>query len=962
MVVTGPAGTGKTAVLVERFARLLEGGAVAERTALVVRTGRARAAVREAVLSRLGGELPGLPVLRVATVHALARQILGEGAAVSRLAEPPRVLSAQEQFDLVAELLESADPGDWPAYGGMLRSPGFADQVRQFVSRAQEALLSPDELRERAGAAGRTGFLELADFYERYLDVLDAIGAVDFPGLVRAAARVAEDRRGTDPPFDHLLVDDYQDATFATEALLAGLAGLGATSVVLAGDLGSHILSFQGTTDVPLRRAARTFVAEEVELRECHRAPGGPALGAWRAPHPADQHAAVARALRRAHVEDGVAWRDLAVIVRRQGPGLGGLLRALDDAGVPRATPERGVRLRSEPAVRPFLLALRWLADGGERDALVEPLLTSELAGLSPASARALVRAAFAGGGRGRAGASAAGVLDAADAAASLDAGERAAVGRLRDALAAAGEVAGRSALDAFRILWRDLPWSARLVEAADGSARGRRDLDAVTAFADALGEAAEAGHASAAAFLDSLAPDDEGPGVGLGVDDEQAVRVLTAHGAAGMEFDTVAVLDVAEGSFPSLERPEPMFDLGALEGPRSQAEVNRERLEDERRLFRTVLGSARRRALLFVADPQDPEDGSAEPSRFAAELGLAWEPAPAGEADPVTASEAEARWRRTLADPGTPAHERVAALEGLVALPADPVRWWFRRDWTGTADPPSGELRVSFSRLDAFENCPLEYVLGSEVGLESPSGHSAWVGTLVHGLVEDVDAGILPRDLEAVRAEADARWERDRFPSLAVSEAYRRQVRERMLPNWFAEYGGVPALAREQAFAFDFDGATVNGFIDRIGPAGDGCQITDYKTGRGSYDRAEDSLQLGIYYLGVERSSELRARFGPVRAVELVFLRERRSTRPFRLRFAIHEAEAGAYRAAVEGRLRGLLERLRAARAAGSFPPSPEADCTWCSFRMLCPLWPEGADPFPAAPPGRVPAAERVG
>ena len=49
------------------------------------------------------------------------------------------------------------------------------------------------------------------------------------------------------------------------------------------------------------------------------------------------------------------------MVVRRQGAHLGGLLRALDDARIPRAVPERGLSLTAEPATRPFVLALRWL-------------------------------------------------------------------------------------------------------------------------------------------------------------------------------------------------------------------------------------------------------------------------------------------------------------------------------------------------------------------------------------------------------------------------------------------------------------------------------------------------------------------------------------------------------------------------------------------------------------------------
>ena len=56
-----------------------------------------------------------------------------------------------------------------------------------------------------------------------------------------------------EPLLDHLLVDDYQDTTLAAEAILAGLAP---ADLIVAGDPDAHVFSFQGATDVPIRRFA----------------------------------------------------------------------------------------------------------------------------------------------------------------------------------------------------------------------------------------------------------------------------------------------------------------------------------------------------------------------------------------------------------------------------------------------------------------------------------------------------------------------------------------------------------------------------------------------------------------------------------------------------------------------------------------------------------------------------------
>jgi superfamily I DNA/RNA helicase/RecB family exonuclease len=936
LLVTGGPGTGKTTALRERFARLIESGADPERVALVVRSRAATAPARRALLARLARALPGM---RVLTAHGLALHVVTQRYEALGYERPPEVLSALDQLTRVRDLLAEEDPAEWPAYGALLGLRGFADEVRQFLTRAQEALLRPEEVRDRAQARGLHAWRELARLYRRYLDVLNDEGTVDFAGLVVQAAAAS---RHTPPAFDHLLVDDYQEATVAEEALLAALAP---ESLVVAGDAGSHVFSFQGTTDVPLRRFVRTFpTAGLVELTVPHRA-ARPLLEAWVAEHSSEEHAAVAREVRRIHVEDGVPWSELAVVVRRgQGADIAGLLRALDDAGVPRSAPEGGPSPSTDPLAVPYELALRWVARHVERDGLVEPLLTSDLAGLSPASARALVRGARA------AGEPPAAALDRTE---GLTGEEQEALGALRGALAAAEAVAERSVLDAFAILWRELPISARLVRGSEGSARGRRDMDGVLAFADAVAGAAERADRSTSSFLDLLDAGQEEPDVAAArlPEDPDAVRVLTAHGAAGMEFDTVVVVDAVEGNFPSLTRPEPMFDLSVLEARVPQSARNRLRLEDERRLFDVVTSRARRRVLITASDPHADEGLLTLRSRFVGHRGIAWSPAPVAAAgDPLSVEEAAGRWRRTLAGDG-PAPERLAALSGLLALGDRPAAWWYQRDWTGTPGPLHQGIRVSFSKLDTLENCSLQFVLSEELGLEGEAGYYAWVGHLVHKIIEDCENGLVDRTVEGLVSAAEERWSEAAFPSRAVSEAFRRAVTTTMLPAWLREYGGSPALAKELRFEFDYEGATVTGFIDRVsGVQTGGTQITDYKTGKSRGKSAEDNLQLGIYFLAVNKAEEL-AEYRPVKAVELAFLKDLRDGRIVRVWRAMTSQQQAEFGARMAERLAGLIGRIGELQATEVYRPSTRAQCRFCDFKSLCPLWPEGRELLAVSP-----------
>ena len=254
----------------------------------------------------------------------------------------------------------------------------------------------------------------------------------------------------------------------------------------------------------------------------------------------------------------------------------------------------------------------------------------------------------------------------------------------------------------------------------------------------------------------------------------------------------------------------------------------------------------------------------------------------------------------------------------------------------------------MSYSKLDKLDNCALQFVLSEELGLEGQAGYHAWVGHLVHTLIEDVQGGRVERTEEALIRAAQDRWRPQQFPSMAVSEAFRASVTRVMLPAWFREYADTPTLASEVRFEFEFEGATVTGFIDRVGAIkSGGTQITDYKTGKARDARADDNLQLGIYYLAVNHAEELE-RFRPVKAVELAFLKDLRNGEIKRVQLGLNTQAQQEYEAEMSARLAGLVGRLRGLQEMEVYRPDPRAQCRYCDFKTLCPLWPEGRELFP--------------
>jgi RecB family exonuclease len=393
------------------------------------------------------------------------------------------------------------------------------------------------------------------------------------------------------------------------------------------------------------------------------------------------------------------------------------------------------------------------------------------------------------------------------------------------------------------------------------------------------------------------------------------------------------------------------MFDLGALDGAHRRSESNRLRLADERRLFAMVLSRARRRVLLTATDPHADRSGVALRSRFVEEIGVEWADVPETPfAEPVSVAEAAAAWRRTLADRDAAASERLSSMDGLLALGEDPRRWWFQRDWTDLEAEPRDAMYLSYSRLDTLENCALQFVLSSELGLDPGGGYQAWVGRLLHRVIEDCENGVVERAPEAFETVIDERWEPARFPSRSVSEAERANAKRVLVPNWFSRYDDPPATATEQTFEFMFEDARIRGKIDRIGPGpGGGTRITDYKTGRSDgAPRPAESLQLGLYYLAVDECEEL-AEHRPVEAVELAYLGGKRSDPGLDVKeWPVSPDEEEAYKTRMRERVSALIARIRELDGERRYLADTKANCFFCRFQPLCTRYPQGGAVFP--------------
>jgi superfamily I DNA/RNA helicase/RecB family exonuclease len=813
LVLAGP-GTGKTTTLVEAVTARIAEGVPAEQILVLTFSRKAAVELRDRMTARAGGGSgvaalaefgadagagPG-GVPQATTFHSFCYALVRAHQDAGLFADPVRLLSGPEQDVLVRELLsggaEDAKAGRgirWPdELRACLTTRGFADEVRAVLARARELGLGEDALRRFADRVGRPDWGAAAEFLALYLDVLDAQGVLDYSELVHRAVLLAERPEVSAQlrrQYRVVFVDEYQDTDPSQVRLLRALAGDGRELVAL-GDPDQSIYAFRGADingilgfpqDFPQadggpapvrvlrvsRRSGAVVLAAgraitrrmpmgrlPAEALAQHRQliPGRPGgqVEVYTYPTPGSEVDNIADLLRRAHLEEGVPWGEMAVLVRAGARSIPGFRRALSSAGVPLEVDGDDLPLHAEPAVAPLLTALRVCAHGAAHDRrqaedgpygedpltaeLALQLLTGPLGGLDGADLRRLGRA--------------------------LREDERAAIRTLppeqqravrpadqllREALAEPerlvtldGPAARRahhlgqllrkvreslagdsSAEEALWALWDGSErWRMRLESAAlrPGTA-GRnadRDLDAVCALFETAARSGERlrGARDALNFLAELEQQDIAADTLSGrTVRPDAVRLLTAHRSKGLEWRVVVVAGVQEGLWPDLRRRGSLLEADrigrdGLAEPLSPGAL----LGEERRLFYVAATRARER--LIVTAVKAPADDGDEPSRFLREL---YQERPDGSREPaVRVEDVTHRPRRPLAvaalvaelratsvDPQAGPGLRAAAVERLTRLAAltdedglplvpsaHPQRWWGMADATENTVP----------------------------------------------------------------------------------------------------------------------------------------------------------------------------------------------------------------------------------------------------------------------------------
>jgi superfamily I DNA/RNA helicase/RecB family exonuclease len=1015
LVLAGP-GTGKTATIVETVAdRISNRGIDPERVLVLTFSRKAAEELRERITARLRRTTREPLAL---TFHSYAYSLLCREYLLAG-DEPPTLLSGPEQLLEVRRMLrgEAADGGlRWPErLRPALATRGFAAELRDFLLRAAERGLDGPGLARLGRQRGRDDWQAAGGFLSRYEARFDLapVPAYDYAGIIRIAASLlargaVRDRERK--AYDVVLVDEYQDTDPAQEALLHALAGDG-RELIAVGDPDQSIYAFRGADVHGITRFPRLFrspdgqPARVVSLHTCRRSgpgllaasrrvarrlPAGPGGHRELAPSPsappgtvrvitatsASQEAAVvADVLRRAHLQDGVPWSDMAVLVRSVTHQVPLLRRALMAAAVPTVVAGDELPLTAEPGTQPLLLLLRCALrpESMDEDAAAQ-LLTGPLGGTDALGLRRLRRAL-------RLSAQAAGVEPAVEPLAEALRDPRELVLADGPAADAARQVAALLALarrtaadgtahDTLWAVWQEsgLARAWQAVSAA-GGARGAaadRDLDAVVALFEAAERfTARLPPGSPGLFLDSLSGQ-EIPGDTLAQRSPpgEAVRLLTAHRAKGLEWDVVVVAGVQEGIWPDLRLRSSLLGMDELvdlaDGVAAPAGTDAtaaalasKLLAEERRLFYVAVTRARRTLVVTAAGGDDSEE---RPSRFLAELagdeiaaehvsgsGLRWLSLPALTADLRRAS-ADVRWPPALREA---AAAQLARLAQAGVRGADPSQWYQLTELSGTgtlaspdpAAPGGGELiRVSPSQVETFTRCGLRWLLEVAAGAGSADVVRHF-GIVIHAAAVLAAEGATET---TISERIDQVWHHLDFGSAWYSEKQREQARQ-MVAKFLAWHRENPRelVAFEERVRAQVGAVEITGRVDRLERDGDGrAVVVDLKTGSSPVPTADLDRypQLGVYQLAVLLGAFERHGLTEPGGAELIQVGKASLTAQVRVqpqRSLLDDPDPGW--------AQDLVDTVAAGMAGPLFQARVNPGCRHCPVVACCPAHPTG-------------------
>ena len=935
MLVLAGAGTGKTTVLIQLIANLIrEGHARPDEILALTYTENAADEMKTRVHAELKDA--NLDGLQTCTFHAWCN------ALVKRRGADFGVLDDKDLWVYLRRRIRELRLKHFVRAANVSQ---FLDELLEFMRRSQDELVGPEQYAEYVGRLERGEIalprvakskkqseLDDAEILERCREIARVFATVErmlreknlgtFGHMITGAYRLLnddtalleEERRRT----RFLLVDEFQDANFAQVEILALLTG-SAANLFVVGDPDQAIYQFRGASSEAFSLFLRHFPAAKLVALEKNRRSLSPILrcafgivnenppvfaqkgtgisyqrsplesareteGGEKSGVPVEivtwrgkdvEASDLAGQIQRKRRELRCAWSEFAVLYRLHNHREE-LVQELAARGIPFSI--EGLDVLDTPEVRDLVACLSVALAPNDAAGLFRVAALPQFK-INPGELRSAMRAVRRD------------ELDLRTVLAKI--GNGVAVLESVDKARQEAGKDGLRALEAVKIVMRVFA----LAQAAP--------VRAFLKFVEAWQAKPVAEIGSAAEFLEYLALFGQARGaIPLPTTSEDAVRLLTAHAAKGLEFRYVAILRGSSPWFPSSYReplvafpPELRTSAAALRDDKVLHE------EEERRLFYVAMTRAKDTLTIYTHQGRAKKDPV--PTSFLREF--------------IGHPAYKKFWTRR---PAAAVQDALFAEEEKFAVERSNVAAWLLM-------PPSVNFvtGLSASAIQTYEDCPLRFKLEREWNLPRDVPASLHYGAAMHRvLLTFYDAQRFGRPiadaelLEAFRADLASTGIADRYQY----DLYLRQGIEQLGQFLeLAHQAPAPAvLETEKRFEFQVSGAKVTGRVDRIDRGGaDAVDIVDYKTGKPRLQEdADKSLQLSLYALAAKEVWGQRAE-------RLIFYNLENNTSVSTTR-SDGQLEAARHR----------VEEVAGAIAGGKFPAKPGYQCTMCPYRNLCP------------------------
>ena len=793
---------------------------------------------------------------------------------------------------------------------------GFRAELRDLLAVVIEHSISPDDLRKLAEAKKRPEWLVSADLYQHYLTELAITPHRYDPSALLVEASNLLQKFEWPAQLEgvkQILLDDAQELTPAASALIRTLTSRGA-GLVMFGDPDVTTLGFRAA-DPEMMHELGASIAGERKFEQIYIYPA-------HATHPAgiaeaisritpripvakagpqrkgitppagiaddksvharvftlqqEESAWLANQLRFTHLEEGVAWQDMAVVARSVDE-----LEELENALAAESVPVRiiGARtaLRDEFGSASYLKLLKQvLSDSPISYDTAIDLFTSPISGFDAITLRRLRRSLRAqevmAGGIRTSQDLLAELFMAPGSAATIDTVEGKRAQKLVELFFELRELAAQPETTVEDLLWHawsnsapSKTWPKLAVGVDEVALQVARNLDSVVALFGAAARYVERNPlGTAIEFIEQQLslklPEDT---LGFSANAQHSVSLLTPAGLIGRRFKVLALAHMQEGIWPNLRPRSSLLGaqvLGLLaQNPSADLSAQqRSELPSELRMLYKAIGATTEKLLVSAIDTEEEQV-----SQFVRAITGHDVTAEEYTQDRLTLRGLVGSLRRNLILAKTDG-ERMGIAIHLARLANEGVPGAHPDSWYGLVEPstsePLAELGVAAddpnrlvlhpSELENFLRCPLHWFISAHGG--SDQNFKTRVGTLMHEVLETAT----DLDEKSFWKIIDSKWHTVEFDSDWQEAAERRRV-GRMISKLLGyltsfETSGGKVIGREVGFNLEVAGAHVRGTVDRIEiyPNGD-IVIADLKTSKYAIKKdVETNPQLGVYQL----------------------------------------------------------------------------------------------------------------